>query len=139
MAVASRRLEHAEELARTLDARPLPLEGVPGALAEFDIAVSSTASPTAVVTRAMVAAAMRGRAVQPFFFIDLAMPRNIDPGVADLPNVFLYNLDDLAKIAQENLALRQAEMTRARALLAEKAGALWQQVQPRLNGDHPPA
>jgi len=139
MTVASRRLEHAEELARALDAQPLPLEGVAGALADFDIAVCSTAAPTAVVTGAMVAAAMHRRPVQPFFFIDIAMPRNIDPGVAELPNVFLYNLDDLAKIAQENLALRQAEMTRARALLAEKAGALWQQVQPRLNGDHPPA
>ncbi len=139
MTVASRRLEHAEELARTLGARSLALEGVPAALPEFDIAVCSTAAPSVVVTRAMVAAAMRPRAAQPFFFIDLAMPRDVDPGVADLPNVFLYNLDDLAAIAAENLALRQAEMAQARALLAEKAGALWQQVQPRLNGDHPPA
>jgi glutamyl-tRNA reductase len=137
MAVASRHLEHAKELAKTFAARALPLEDLGEALADFDIAVCSLAAPAAVVTRALAAAAMRRRAVQPFFFIDLAVPRNVDPGVADLPNVFLYNLDDLARIAADNLALRQAEMTRARSLLAEKADALWQQVQPRLNGDLP--
>jgi glutamyl-tRNA reductase len=84
----------------------------------------------------MAASAMRRRAVRPLFLIDLAMPRNIDPGVADLPNVFLYNLDDLAKIAEENLALRQAETERVRALLAEKAEALWRQVEPRIGGNH---
>ncbi len=139
MTVASRRLEHAQELAQPLAARSLPLEGVPAALADFDIAVCSTASPVVVVGRAMVAAAMHRRATQPFFFIDLAMPRNVDPGVADLANVFLYNLDDLAEIARENLALRQAETAHARTLLAEKAGALWQQVQTRLNGEGPAA
>jgi glutamyl-tRNA reductase len=89
-----------------------------------------------VVTRAMAALAMRRRATRSLFFIDLAMPRNIDPDVAALPNVFLYNLDDLAKIAEENLALRQAEMERVRALLAEKAEALWRQIEPRMGGNH---
>jgi glutamyl-tRNA reductase len=79
---------------------------------------------------------MRQRAARPLFFIDLAMPRNIDPVVAALPNVFLYNLDDLAKIAEENLALRQAEMERVRALLAGKAEALWRQIEPRMSGNH---
>jgi glutamyl-tRNA reductase len=136
MAVTSRRLQRAEELARTFAAQAIPLERVAGALPEFDIAVCSTAAPGVVVTRAMAAAAMRRRAVRPLFFIDLAMPRNIDPGVADLPNVFLYNLDDLAKIAGENLALRQAEMERVRALLAGKAEALWRQVGPWIGGNH---
>jgi glutamyl-tRNA reductase len=80
---------------------------------------------------------MRRRAARPLFFIDLAMPRNIAPDIAGLANVFLYNLDDLAKIAEENLALRQAELGRARSLLAEKAGALWRQVEPRIGGNHP--
>jgi len=64
------------------------------------------------------------------------MPRNIAPEVAHLANVFLYNLDDLAKIAAENLALREAEIHRVRALLADKAAALWQQVEPRIGGNH---
>ncbi len=136
MAVVSRHLQHAEELAGAFAARAIPFDQVAGALPDYDIAVCSMAAPGAVVTRAMAALAMRRRATRPLFFIDLAMPRNIDPGVAALPNVFLYNLDDLAKIAEENLALRQAEMDRVRALLAGKAEALWRQIEPRMGGNH---
>jgi glutamyl-tRNA reductase len=135
--VASRTLAHAEELAGSLSARAIPFERVAEGLSGFDIAVCSTAAPEPVVTQAMAAAAMRRRTPRPLFFIDLAMPRNIAPDVADLANVFLYNLDDLAKIAEENLALRQAAIDRARTLLAEKASALWQQVAPRIGADHP--
>jgi glutamyl-tRNA reductase len=136
MAVTSRHLQHAEELAAAFAARAIPFDEVAAALPDYDVAVCSTAAPEAVVTRAMVALAMRQRAARPLFFIDLAMPRNIDPVVAALPNVFLYNLDDLAKIAEENLALRQAEMERVRALLAGKAEALWRQIEPRMSGNH---
>lgn len=134
MTVASRQLQHAEELARGFAAAAIPLAEATGGLSEFDIAVCSTAAPEPVVTHVLAAAAMRHRAARPLFFIDLAMPRNIAPDVATLANVFLYNLDDLAKIAEENIALRQAELGRARALLAEKADALWQQVEPRMGG-----
>jgi glutamyl-tRNA reductase len=136
MAVTSRHLQHAEELAGAFAARAIPFDEVAAALPDYDVAVCSTAAPEAVVTRAMVALAMRQRAARPLFLIDLAMPRNIDPVVAALPNVFLYNLDDLAKIAEENLALRQAEMERVRALLAGKAEALWRQIEPRMSGNH---
>jgi glutamyl-tRNA reductase len=136
MTVASRRLEHAAELAGSLSARAIPFDQVADSLPDFDVAVCSTAAPEPVVTRPMVAAAMRRRSPRPLFLIDLAMPRNIAPDVAELANVFLYNLDDLAKIAEENLARRQAEIDRARALLAEKSTALWQQVAPRVGGNH---
>jgi glutamyl-tRNA reductase len=135
MTVASRRLEHAQEIAGSFSAQAVPLESVADTLSEFDIAVCSMAAPEPVVTRAMAATAMRRRAARPLFFIDLAMPRNIEPAVAHLPNVFLYNLDDLAKIAEENLALREAEIHRVRALLADKATTLWQQVEPRIGGN----
>lgn len=139
MTVTSRRLQRAEELAAEFGARAIPFERVAEALADYDIAVCSTAAPEPVVTRAMAAATMKRRATRPLFFIDLAMPRNIDPGVASLSNVFLYNLDDLAKIAEENRALRQAETERARGLLTEKAEALWRQLEPRMNGTQPGA
>jgi glutamyl-tRNA reductase len=140
MTVTSRHFTHAEELAKEFSARAIPFDNVTETLPNVDIAVCSTAAPEAVVTRGMAASAMRKRPVRPLFFIDLAMPRNIDPHVASLANVFLYNLDDLAQIAEENLALRQAEIERVRALLAEKAGALWQQVEPRMNdGNGSPA
>ena len=136
MTVASRRFERAAELAAEFSARAIPFEEVADRLAEFDIAVCSTAAPEPVVTAGMAAGAMRHRTLRPLFFIDLALPRNIAPEVAELENVFLYNLDDLAKIAEENLALRQAELDRARVLLAAKATALWEQVAPRVGGDH---
>jgi len=136
MTVASRRFEHAQEIAAFFSAQPVPFESVADTLSEFDIAVCSTAAPEPVITHAMGASAIRRRAARPLFFIDLAMPRNIEPAVAHLPNVFLYNLDDLAKIAEENLALREAEIHRVRALLADKAAALWQQVEPRIGGNH---
>jgi glutamyl-tRNA reductase len=135
--ITSRTLQHAEQLAQALEARAMAFERLTEALPESDIAVCSTAAPEPVVTRSLTAAAMRRRPLQPLFFIDLAMPRNIAPDVAALPNVFLYNLDDLGKIAEENLALRQAETERVRALLAEKAEALWRQLAPRMNGNRP--
>ena len=135
MTVASRRFQHAQEIAENFSAQAVPFERVAETLAEFDIAVCSTAAPEPVVTQAMAASAMRRRAARPLFFIDLAMPRNIAPEVAHLANVFLYNLDDLAKIAEENVALREAEIHRVRAMLADKAAALWLQVEPRIGGN----
>ncbi|MBC8010957.1 MAG: glutamyl-tRNA reductase, partial [Burkholderiales bacterium] len=61
-------------------------------------------------------------------------PRDIEPAVAELENVYLYNLDDLAAIAAKNLAAREAEVARARALVAEKADALWHQILIRHGG-----
>jgi glutamyl-tRNA reductase len=139
MAVTSRRFERAEPLAQEFGAQAIPFDHLAEALPRFDIAVCSTAAPDVVVTRAMAAAAMKRRPNQPLFFIDLAMPRNIDPDAAGLPNVFLYNLDDLARIADENLALRQAEIERVRTLLAAKAEALWEQLETRINGNGPAA
>ncbi len=134
MTVASRRLEHAQELAGGLSAEAVPFERVGDVLSESDIAVCSTAAPEPVITRAMAVSAIRRRSARPLFLVDLAMPRNIAPEIAGLDNVFLYNLDDLARIAGENLALREAELHRVRMLLAEKAAALWRQVEPRLDG-----
>jgi glutamyl-tRNA reductase len=135
LAVASRRLERASALAAELDATALPFEERETRLAEFDVVVCSTAAPVAVIDRAITSAAMRRRPARPLFFIDLAFPRDVDPGVADLENVFLYNLDDLAKIAEENRVAREAEIHRCRALLEERAGALWQHVEALLAGN----
>ena len=122
--VASRSAEHAAALADALGARAFPFERMPELLGDFDVAVCSTSAPEPIITAAVAAAAMRRRAARPLFLIDLAMPRNVASAAADLANVFLYNLDDLALIARENLALRQAEVARARALLGGKGGGV---------------
>jgi glutamyl-tRNA reductase len=110
----------------------MPFEQTEARLAEFDIVVCATSAPDAVVTHTHAAAAMRKRPARPLFFIDQALPRDVDPTVARLDNVFLYNLDDLAKIAEENRAARAVELVKARAIIAEKASALWQQVAPQV-------
>jgi glutamyl-tRNA reductase len=133
LTVASRRLERAMELARSLGASALPFEQFEGRLAEFDVVVCCTSAPGIVVTLEAGAAAMRRRPAKPLFFIDLALPRDVDARVAGLQNVFLYNLDDLARIAEENRVAREAEIAKCRAILSERARRLWEQIEPRLN------
>ena len=94
------------------------------------IADSQTFVYTAII---LVAAAMARRPARPLFLIDLALPRDVDPATAALSNVFLYNLDDLAEIARGNLALREAEAAKGRAIIAERCAALWPQIARTLN------
>lgn len=130
--VASRTLSKAEEAAAAAGGWAASLAELPEVLAAADIVASSTSAPGLVITRDLVATAMRKRAGRPLFLVDLALPRDIDPAAAALPNVFLYNLDDLAKIAEENLAQREAEVSRCHAILAERTAALWPQVARNL-------
>jgi glutamyl-tRNA reductase len=133
LTVASRQLQRAMELATTLKASALPFEQREARLSEFDVIVGSTSAPGTVISHEAVVAAMQRRPARPLFFIDLALPRDIDPRVADLQNVFLYNLDDLAKIAEENRVAREAEIVKCNALLGERAEALWRSIAPRLS------
>lgn len=128
LTVASRRLERAMELATAFGASALPFDQREVRLSEFDVVVGSTSAPEPVISVAAAAAALRKRPARPLFFIDLAMPRDIEAGVADLENAFLYNLDDLAKIAESHRLARLCEVERARTMLTEKSTALWQQV-----------
>jgi glutamyl-tRNA reductase len=137
LTVSSRRIERAMELASQLGASAMPFEQRESRLAEFDV-VACAASNAAVLTSGAVAAAMKKRPARPLFLIDLALPRNVDPAVADFQNVFLYNLDDLAKAAERNRIAREAEMIRCRSLVSEKADALWRQIEPRLHLPHEP-
>lgn len=134
LTVGSRRFERAMELARALGASAMPFEQRESRLSEFDVVVCATSAPGQVITLAATRAAMHKRPVQPLFLIDQALPRDVDPAVAELENVFLYNLDDLAKIAEENRVAREAEMAKCRAIVAEKADALWRQVASRVPG-----
>jgi glutamyl-tRNA reductase len=137
LTVASRTLPRAMELASALDATALPWEHVTAHLGDYSIVVGSTAAPETVVTAGHVTAAMKKRPADPLFFIDLALPRDIDANVSELDNVFLYNLDDLARIAEENRAARAAEVARARAIVTAKAEALWKQIEAQAGATMP--
>ena len=132
LTVASRRFERAMELATALGASAMPFEQREARLAEFDVIVSATSAPEIVLPLAAIQAAMQRRPARPLFLIDQALPRDIDPAAAELDSVFLYNLDDLARIAEENRAARAAEIGKCRAIVAEKADALWRQVAPQI-------
>ncbi len=139
LTVSSRTGERAMDLAARLGGSALPFEQRETRLAEFDIVVCSTAAPHTVLSRAAAVAAMRRRPTRPLFFIDLALPRDVDPAVAAIDNVFCYDLDDLAGIAEKNRVARAAEITRCRTLLTERADSLWRQVEPLLAADRGPA
>ena len=128
LTVASRSFERAMGLATGLGASAMPFEQREARLGEFDVVVCATSAPDLVVTFPAAKSAMHKRPARPLFFIDQALPRDVDPAVAEIDNVFLYNLDDLAKIAEENRVAREAEMTKCRAIVAEKSDALWRQV-----------
>lgn len=132
LTVASRTLTRAMDLARGLDASALPFEHFTHHLHQFDIVVCSTAAPGSVISSPDVAAAMRLRPAKPLFFIDLALPRDVAPEIASLENVFLFNLDDLAAIAEQNRAARATEVARARLITTERSTSLWNQLAPRL-------
>lgn len=132
LTVASRNLERAMELATALGASALPFETREHRLPEFDIVVCATAAPEAVLTLPAVTTAMQRRPTRPLFLIDQALPRDVEPAVAELENVFLYNLDDLAQIAERNRAAREAELIRCRGMAGEKAAALWRIVAPQV-------
>jgi glutamyl-tRNA reductase len=126
--VASRTLSNAEAAAAQTGGWAASLEELPELLATADIVASSTSAPGFVLTGDLIAGAMKRRAARPLFLIDLALPRDIDPLAAKQANVFLYNLDDLAAIAEENLAQREAEAAKGQAIVAQRTAALWPQV-----------
>jgi glutamyl-tRNA reductase len=129
--VASRTFENAHSLAHKLGGAAIEFDDFANQLQRFDIAISSTAAPSFILDKAMLAQAMKQRPERPFFLIDLAMPRDIEPAVEKLENVYLYNLDDLSTIANENLELRKAQINKARIILKAHAWNLWLQLRRR--------
>jgi glutamyl-tRNA reductase len=118
--VVGRTLERAREVAQKLGAEPRSWEDFPGLLAMADIVVSSTSAPGYVVTLEQLAQTRRQRHGRNLFLVDLAVPRDIDPRIADLDGIFLYNVDDLARVADAALADRRREAEKAAAIVGEE-------------------
>jgi len=118
--VVGRTLERAREVAQKLGAEPRSWEDFPDLLAMADIVVSSTSAPGYVVTLEQLAQTRRQRHGRNLFLVDLAVPRDIDPRIADLDGIFLYNVDDLARVADSALADRRREAEKASAIVHEE-------------------
>ena len=126
--VANRSTDRAESLAARLGAEPLSLERVGEVLREAEVVVSSTSAPGFVLRRDDVAGALRGRRGRPLLFVDLAVPRDLDPEIASLDGCYLYDLDDLEAVVTETLAGRRREAERAEGIVAAEAARFreWQ-------------
>ena len=122
LAIANRTIANAEKLAARFDAKPMQLTDVGAALQDYDIVITSTGSSLPVVGKGAVEAAIKNRRHRPVFMVDIAVPRDIEPEVADLPDVFLYSIDDLTEIIQENLKQRLSAADSAQTLVDEGAG-----------------
>lgn len=125
--VVNRTMERGLELAQQFKGRAMPFEELHQALLETDIVISSTGSPTAIIRAKDMKEVLRKRRHKPIFFIDIAVPRDIDPDVNSLDNVYLYDIDDLKEVVEENLAGRQQEALKAKDIVDDEVNAfmLW--------------
>jgi glutamyl-tRNA reductase len=115
--IANRSTERAERIAEGLPASVIRLEALAAHLPQADIVVSSTARPGHVISLADVKAALAARRRRPMFVLDLAVPRDVDPAVGALEDVYLYTIDDLRQVVDENVKAREAEAAVARRLI----------------------
>ncbi len=119
--VANRTLERALALARRFNGSTVPWEELVEELRKTDIIISSTGSPEPILNAGQVRKRMRARRNRPLFFIDIAVPRDIDPDVNRIDNVYLYNIDDLQGIVEINRAERIKEAARAEHIISAEA------------------
>ncbi len=123
MAVVNRTLSRAQELAQRFGGEAHPFDALPQALLAADIVITSTGSPTVILTANQLNEIMRARRHRPLFLIDIAVPRDIDPDANALDNVYLYDIDDLSEVVEENRASRQHEAEKARCIIEEEVSA----------------
>ena len=120
IAIANRTLERAETLAARLGGDAMRLDDLAAHLAEFDIVVSCTASPLPIIGLGMVERALKIRRHRPMVIVDLAVPRDVEPEVASLDDVFLYTLDDLGQMVESGLESRQTAVVEAEAIIDDR-------------------
>lgn len=118
--LGGRTFERAEQLAAALGGRAAPFESLRGELAKADIVISGTGAPGVVIHRADVEAAQAARRGRPLFIIDIAVPRDVAEDAGKVSGVFLYDLDDVKKVAEANLRERKKEASAAEAIVEEE-------------------
>jgi glutamyl-tRNA reductase len=115
--VVNRSPERAESLAAACGGTPKPLEALATELAEADVVISSTSKRDFVITYELMQGVCKMRRFRPLFIIDIAVPRDVDPRVDSLRNVFLYDMDDLQKVSRENMSARERAVVDAERLI----------------------
>jgi glutamyl-tRNA reductase len=131
MIVANRSVDRARELAAEFQGFAISLDEIPSHLREADIVVASTASPNPIITRAMTASALRARKRRPIFMVDIAVPRDIEPEVAELEDVYLFTIDDLQSVVKENMEGRRQAAREADQMIAAEADRFEMKLRTR--------
>jgi glutamyl-tRNA reductase len=126
--ITSRTAAHAQSLADAVGGRAVPWNEMITGLGSADIVITATGAQRPILSRALVDAVTGRRRPDPLFIIDVAVPRDVEPEVGDIEQVFLYNVDDLQMIVQENMSRRGAEIERAEAIVSEEVARFttWQ-------------
>jgi glutamyl-tRNA reductase len=127
--VANRSLDNAQLLAQELNGYAITLDVLESHLPEADIVISSTASPVPVITHKAVKAALKARRRRPMFMVDIAVPRDIEPEVAQLEDVYLFTIDDLQNVVNENMESRKQAARDADQLVNREVEQFQQQMK----------
>jgi glutamyl-tRNA reductase len=118
--ICNRNFERAAHLAAEMKASAVPWDGLEAELAQADVVVASTASPRPIVTPEIVKRVMRARRGRSLFFVDIAVPRNVDPAVHAIGNVYVYDVDDLEREVARGMKARHAEVAAAEKIVADE-------------------
>lgn len=118
--ITNRTFHNAQKLADETTGIPRPFNDLQDLLEKVDMILSSTGSERPLISRELVSVVMKKRKQKPLFFIDIAVPRDIEPSVNDLENVYLYDIDDLKELSQQHLSDRLAESEKARSIVDEE-------------------
>jgi len=129
MIVANRTRERAMTLANEFDATVISLPEIPEYLAQADIVISSTASPLPIIGKGMVESAIKVRRYQPMLLVDIAVPRDIESQVSDINSVYLYSVDDLQSIVDNNIEQRKVEAIQAEAIVSEESASFMSKMR----------
>ena len=129
--VTNRSFDRAVELAREFDGTPVPFERFPQYLHLADVVLGSVSAGGHVLGPSQLSDVLRARRRRPMFFIDLGVPRNFDPALNDLQNVYLYNIDDLARVSDDHRAERAREAESAEQIVRSEAEVLWRALSAR--------
>ena len=120
ISVANRTFERAVQVAKAFDGLPVSFDEIPQQILDADIVITSTASKGFVITHSMVKNLLKKRRNRPLFFIDIAVPRDVEPKVNNLNNVYLYDIDDLRGVIELNMNQRQQEAVKAERIISEE-------------------
>lgn len=134
MVIANRTVERAQALADEVQGEAVALSAIPNQLEKADIVISSTAAPLPILGKGMVERALKLRRHKPIFMVDIAVPRDIEPQVGELDDIFLFTVDDLNEVIEENLAARREAAAEAEQLITASVQEFLRSLRVRDSG-----